>query len=244
MLRAARCCASRGREIATGLWRQPQDGWIRHNLSQAAPVTGQRLAAAAALLPFPGFVPAPPLPPAQLHNPNSQTEHPPPTQDPSASGKRAGYLLSEQHAGSDIADKYELRSDIGRGAYAVTRVCVDLATGQHYAAKSIAKARLSDDERKRVRREMQVLHALAGARAGARGRAGPAGWGALLLGQLAVLCMACMLACKAACKILASPPMRPMHTPCTLTRTPCTPHAHPMHPPPRPPQRPAPRRRL
>lgn len=71
------------------------------------------------------------------------------------------YLLCEEHA-ADISDKYEVKQVLGWGAYATTRLCVEKATGRHFAVKAIRKKGLSHDERKRVRRELQVLHHLSG----------------------------------------------------------------------------------
>lgn len=64
-----------------------------------------------------------------------------------------------------MRDKYDIKQVIGRGAYATTRMCVEKATGKHFAVKSITKKGLSSDEKRRIRREMQVMYHLSGAQA-------------------------------------------------------------------------------
>ncbi|KIZ02568.1 hypothetical protein MNEG_5392 [Monoraphidium neglectum] len=73
-----------------------------------------------------------------------------------------GYLLDAQHAKHDIRGKYEIKSVLGRGSYATARVAVEKGTGRHFACKTICKKGLSEDEQRRVRREVSVMYHLAG----------------------------------------------------------------------------------
>ncbi|KAI8471958.1 MAG: kinase-like domain-containing protein [Monoraphidium minutum] len=73
-----------------------------------------------------------------------------------------GCLLDAQHSRADVHDRYEIKQVIGRGSYASTHVCVERATGRHFACKAIVKEGLTGDERRRVRREVSVMYHLAG----------------------------------------------------------------------------------
>ena len=83
---------------------------------------------------------------------------------PPSASRRTSFVLGAHHAAdaAALAARYELKAVIGRGSYAVTRLAVERATGLHYACKCIDKAGLSSDERRRVRREVQCMHLLAG----------------------------------------------------------------------------------
>jgi len=153
------------------------------------------------------------LPPNLL--PQSPTRPNAPRTPPQDSS-HASRILAEQHAGADISEKYDLKAVIGRGSYAETRLCVERASGLHFAVKSIAKESLSADERRRVRREMQVLHALAGAAAAARG-------------ALACGCMrGRMAAARGACNSAVPTPTNPRsRTPNSIPHHPPQPAGHP-----------------
>ncbi|GBF97247.1 hypothetical protein Rsub_09938 [Raphidocelis subcapitata] len=78
--------------------------------------------------------------------------------------RRPCWLLDPEHAAVPIGADFELKAAIGSGSYAVTRMAVERATGEHFAVKSIRKAPLTPDERRRVRRELECIYHVAGAR--------------------------------------------------------------------------------
>ncbi|CAL5093592.1 unnamed protein product [Urochloa decumbens] len=63
----------------------------------------------------------------------------------------------------NLKDKYSLGRKLGQGQFGTTYLCVDKATGHEYACKSIAKRKLvTDEDVEDVRREIQIMHHLAG----------------------------------------------------------------------------------
>jgi serine/threonine protein kinase len=63
----------------------------------------------------------------------------------------------------NLKDKYSLGRKLGQGQFGTTYLCVDKATGLEYACKSIAKRKLiTDEDVEDVRREIQIMHHLAG----------------------------------------------------------------------------------
>lgn len=64
---------------------------------------------------------------------------------------------------SDVKDKYAFDKVLGKGQFGVTRLVVDLATGEQCACKSISKRKLvSAEDMEDVRREIKVMHHLSG----------------------------------------------------------------------------------
>ncbi|KAJ6382388.1 hypothetical protein OIU77_030940 [Salix suchowensis] len=64
---------------------------------------------------------------------------------------------------SNLEDYYKLGRKLGRGQFGTTFLCVEKATGKEYACKSIAKRNLlTADDVEDVRREIQIMHHLAG----------------------------------------------------------------------------------
>lgn len=89
-----------------------------------------------------------------------------PAIEPHPSAPLAHPLLG-QGLSSDVTSKYELERVLGRGAFGTTRVCVDRATGQRRACKSILKTRVEGlgqggGDAIDVRRELDVMLHLAG----------------------------------------------------------------------------------
>ncbi|CAA6658453.1 unnamed protein product [Spirodela intermedia] len=79
---------------------------------------------------------------------------------PSA-GLRAGYVL--KHKTENMKDIYSLGKKLGQGQFGTTHFCVEKATGNEFASKSIAKRKLTTQEDvEDVRREIQIMHHLAG----------------------------------------------------------------------------------
>ncbi|RLN30846.1 hypothetical protein C2845_PM05G17620 [Panicum miliaceum] len=63
----------------------------------------------------------------------------------------------------NLKDKYSLGRKLGQGQFGTTYLCVDKGTGREYACKSIAKRKLvTDEDVEDVRREIQIMHHLAG----------------------------------------------------------------------------------
>ncbi|KQJ86709.1 calcium-dependent protein kinase 27-like [Brachypodium distachyon] len=63
----------------------------------------------------------------------------------------------------NLKDKYSLGRKLGQGQFGTTYLCVDKASGQELACKSIAKRKLiTDEDVEDVRREIQIMHHLAG----------------------------------------------------------------------------------
>ncbi|KAM0827038.1 hypothetical protein ACQ4PT_068455 [Festuca glaucescens] len=62
-----------------------------------------------------------------------------------------------------IKDLYTLGKKLGQGQFGTTYQCVDKATGKDFACKSIAKRKLvTEEDVEDVRREIQIMHHLAG----------------------------------------------------------------------------------
>ncbi|KAK9699274.1 hypothetical protein RND81_08G164300 [Saponaria officinalis] len=63
----------------------------------------------------------------------------------------------------NIKEVYSLGRKLGQGQFGTTFLCVEKATGREYACKSIAKRKLTTkDDIEDVRREIQILHHMAG----------------------------------------------------------------------------------
>ncbi|MCO5600236.1 hypothetical protein L7F22_054346 [Adiantum nelumboides] len=63
----------------------------------------------------------------------------------------------------DIKNYHTLGKELGRGQFGVTHLCTEKATGKLFACKSIAKRKLANkDDIEDVRREVQIMHHLAG----------------------------------------------------------------------------------
>lgn len=76
-------------------------------------------------------------------------------QQPVSSGSkaRAGTrcVLGQQHSGDDVRSRYVFERVLGKGQFGVTRLVVDIATGEQCACKSISKRKLVTDEDVEVR---------------------------------------------------------------------------------------------
>ncbi|KAF3788631.1 Calcium-dependent protein kinase 1 [Nymphaea thermarum] len=63
----------------------------------------------------------------------------------------------------NLKDLYTLGRKLGQGQFGTTYLCVEKVTGKEYACKSIAKRKLvAEDDVEDVRREIQIMHHLAG----------------------------------------------------------------------------------
>ncbi|KAG7012966.1 Calcium-dependent protein kinase 1 [Cucurbita argyrosperma subsp. argyrosperma] len=78
-----------------------------------------------------------------------------------SAGLRGGSVL--QTKTGNFKEYYSLGKKLGQGQFGTTYMCVEKATGKEYACKSIAKRKLvNEDDVEDVRREIQIMHHLAG----------------------------------------------------------------------------------
>lgn len=109
-------------------------------------------------------------PPEQVTIPKTETaaNESPKTKKPTplmkrvpSAGLRAGSVL--QTKTGNLKEFYSLGRKLGQGQFGTTFLCVEKATGKEYACKSIAKRKLiSEEDVEDVRREIQIMHHLAG----------------------------------------------------------------------------------
>lgn len=116
-------------------------------------------------------------PPEQLTMPTPETkpetkpepkpEHPTkPKKSPemkrvSSAGLRTGSVL--QTRTGNFKEFFKFGRKLGQGQFGTTFLCVEKGTGKEYACKSIAKRKLiTDEDVEDVRREVQIMHHLAG----------------------------------------------------------------------------------
>ena len=107
-------------------------------------------------------------PPEQVTIPKAETE---PKQ--SAKPKKQPQMKRVPSAGlagsvlqtktGKLKEFYSLGRKLGQGQFGITFLCLEKATGKEYACKSIAKRKLiTDEDVEDVRREIQIMHHLAG----------------------------------------------------------------------------------
>ncbi|KAK3228559.1 hypothetical protein Dsin_000440 [Dipteronia sinensis] len=86
---------------------------------------------------------------------------PPQMKRVSSAGLRTESVL--QTKTGNFKEFYSLGRKLGQGQFGTTFLCVEKATGAEYACKSIAKRKLlTDEDVEDVRREIQIMHHLAG----------------------------------------------------------------------------------
>lgn len=79
----------------------------------------------------------------------------------SSAGLRVDSVL--QRETGNFKEFYSLGKKLGQGQFGTTFLCIEKATGYQYACKSIAKRKLvTDEDVEDVRREIQIMHHLAG----------------------------------------------------------------------------------
>ncbi|XP_039021974.1 calcium-dependent protein kinase 1-like [Hibiscus syriacus] len=79
----------------------------------------------------------------------------------SSAGHRTESVL--QTRTGNFKEYYSLGRKLGQGQFGTTFLCVEKSTGKEYACKSIAKRKLlTDEDVEDVRREIQIMHHLAG----------------------------------------------------------------------------------
>ncbi|KAG9132789.1 hypothetical protein Leryth_014060 [Lithospermum erythrorhizon] len=111
-------------------------------------------------------------PPEQMTMPKPLPEIPqePPAERPKkpalvkrvpSAGLRTESVLQKKTG--NLKEFFSLGRKLGQGQFGITFLCVEKATGKEYACKSIAKRKLlTDDDVEDVRREIQIMHHLAG----------------------------------------------------------------------------------
>ncbi|KAG6630797.1 calcium-dependent protein kinase 1-like isoform X2 [Carya illinoinensis] len=105
-------------------------------------------------------------PPEQVTIPNSEPVQPakakknPHMKRVASAGLRAEVLKTKT---GNIKEFFSLGKKLGQGQFGTTFLCVEKATGEEYACKSIAKRKLiTDEDVEDVRREIQIMHHLKG----------------------------------------------------------------------------------
>nr|CAC83000.1 calcium-dependent protein kinase 2 [Nicotiana benthamiana] len=78
-----------------------------------------------------------------------------------SAGLRTDSVLQKKTG--NLKEFFSIGKKLGQGQFGTTFKCVEKATGKEYACKSIAKRKLlTDDDVEDVRREIQIMHHLAG----------------------------------------------------------------------------------
>uniref|UniRef100_A0A0D9XZE0 non-specific serine/threonine protein kinase n=1 Tax=Leersia perrieri TaxID=77586 RepID=A0A0D9XZE0_9ORYZ len=117
--------------------------------------------------PLPSNTDPPPPPPPQQQQQEQQQRQQSRAKRPthikriSSAGLQVESVLRRKT--ENLKDKYSLGRKLGQGQFGTTYLCVDKASGHEYACKSIAKRKLlTDEDVEDVRREIQIMHHLAG----------------------------------------------------------------------------------
>uniref|UniRef100_A0A7N0T663 non-specific serine/threonine protein kinase n=1 Tax=Kalanchoe fedtschenkoi TaxID=63787 RepID=A0A7N0T663_KALFE len=85
---------------------------------------------------------------------------PPQMKRVSSAGLRVSVLQTET---GNFKEYYTLGRKLGQGQFGTTFLCIEKTTGNEYACKTIAKRKLlTDEDVEDVRREIQIMHHLAG----------------------------------------------------------------------------------
>ncbi|XP_057476316.1 calcium-dependent protein kinase 1-like [Actinidia eriantha] len=107
----------------------------------------------------PERVTIPKVEPKQESSP--KPKKPPQMKRVGSAGLRADSVL--QRKTGNLKEFYSLGKKLGQGQFGMTFLCLEKATGKEYACKSIAKRKLlTEDDVEDVRREIQIMHHLAG----------------------------------------------------------------------------------
>ncbi|KAL5198199.1 hypothetical protein ABZP36_001711 [Zizania latifolia] len=104
---------------------------------------------------------------SDLSSPNSNRSAPNPNKPkPKVKRVQSAGLLADSVLKRDserLKDLYTLGKRLGQGQFGTTYQCVEKATGKVFACKSIAKRKLlTEEDVEDVRREIQIMHHLAG----------------------------------------------------------------------------------
>ncbi|KAL2555647.1 calcium-dependent protein kinase 1-like [Forsythia ovata] len=103
-------------------------------------------------------IPVQSTPPKQvtIEKPETKPEEP-------VKSKKPPHMKRNARKLGNLKEFFSLEKKLGQGQFGTTFLCVENATGKEYACKSIAKRKLlTDDDVEDVRREIQIMHHLAG----------------------------------------------------------------------------------
>ncbi|KAG6437545.1 hypothetical protein SASPL_102464 [Salvia splendens] len=148
--------------VSAAMWRTPAPG------SNDPSVNGGSVKGEAQVEPE-SPVPVQSTPPEQVTMPKPE---PKPKQDEKANANKpmkrntsAGLRTDSvlQRKTGNLKEFFTMGKKLGQGQFGTTFLCVEKATGTQYACKSIAKRKLlTDEDVEDVRREIQIMHHLAG----------------------------------------------------------------------------------
>ncbi|KAK6154646.1 hypothetical protein DH2020_008894 [Rehmannia glutinosa] len=105
----------------------------------------------------------PPPPPPNHHSQPPIPAHPKPTPQPQNTVQRLepNNILGKPF--EEVKSKYTIGKELGRGQFGVTYSCTEIATGAHYACKSILKRKLvSKNDKEDMKREVHIMQHLSG----------------------------------------------------------------------------------
>ncbi|KAL3838139.1 hypothetical protein ACJIZ3_022730 [Penstemon smallii] len=108
-------------------------------------------------------------PPEQVSIPKSEPKPPdessPKPKKPMKRNTSAGLRTESvlQRKTGNLKEFFSMGKKLGQGQFGTTFLCIEKSSGKEYACKSIAKRKLlTDDDVEDVRREIQIMHHLAG----------------------------------------------------------------------------------
>jgi calcium-dependent protein kinase len=94
-------------------------------------------------------------------NPNPQNKTRPQVKRVASAGLLVDTVLGRKT--EKLKDLYSIGRKLGQGQFGTTYLCVEKSTGKEFACKSIAKRKLtSEEDVEDVRREIRIMHHLAG----------------------------------------------------------------------------------
>lgn len=146
--------------VSAAMWRTP----IPENNSSS--VNGENVKNETPVEPE-STMPVQSTPPEQVTMPKQEPkqEQPANTKKPMKRNTSAGLRTDSvlQRKTGNLKDFFSMGKKLGQGQFGTTFLCVEKATGVQYACKSIAKRKLlTDEDVEDVRREIQIMHHLAG----------------------------------------------------------------------------------
>ncbi|KAK6929009.1 EF-hand domain [Dillenia turbinata] len=151
--------------VSAAMWRSrsPEDTVPSTPVGETPPVTKEPESP----LPVQNKPPEQVIMPEPEFKPEPKPEESPEPKKPlhfkrvSSAGLRTESVL--QTKTGNIKEFFSLGRKLGQGQFGTTFLCVEKATGKEYACKSIAKRKLlTDEDVQDVRREIQIMHHLAG----------------------------------------------------------------------------------
>ncbi|XP_044462027.1 calcium-dependent protein kinase 1-like [Mangifera indica] len=155
--------------ISAAMWqsRSPEESVSNNNHGNAEHVVEGTAQEPESPLPVQNTPPEHVTMPKEDNKPETKPEDPPkPKKGPqmkrvSSAGLRTESVL--QTKTGNFKELYSLGRKLGQGQFGTTFLCVEKGTNKAYACKSIAKRKLlTDEDVEDVRREIQIMHHLAG----------------------------------------------------------------------------------